>query len=127
MDKVTKRKYEQYIKAKVEVTMLQFELNGNKYFHPYNSIWSIRIDDDDVVDEKDWKYYIVYKSSDEKFYAAPVARGWLIHNLDTKYIKDLKTHCRSKRYILYDEYGAKLTKNFEPYIDHLPRDTIQNY
>lgn len=122
LDKVTKRKYEQYVKAQVEVTMLQFELNRNKYFHPYNSIWSIRIDDDDVVDEKDWKYYVVFKSSDGNFYEAPVARSWLTDNLDPKYIRDLMTHCRSKKYILYDEFGAKLTKNFAPYIEHLPRD-----
>jgi hypothetical protein len=112
-DKTTTKKYERYLKANVEVSMLQFELQRNPVFHPYNSIYSIRIDDDE---ESEWKYFVVYKGSNDQFYEAPVAKGWLTDNLDPMYIKDLKLHCKAKRYILYDEFGSKLTRNFEPYI-----------
>ena len=124
-DKTTTKKYDRYLKAKVEVTMLQFELQRNPVFHPYNSIYSIRIDDNNVDEESTWKYYVVYRASNNQFYEAPVAKGWLTDNLDPMYIKDLKTHCKARKYILYDHIGSKLTKNFEPYIRFSETDLLK--
>ena len=86
-DKTTNIKYNRYFKAKVEVTMLQFELQRNLYFHPYNSIYNIRIDDNDFDDESTWNYYVVYKGSNNQYYEAPAAKGWLVDNLDPMYLK----------------------------------------
>ena len=123
-DKTTTKKYDRYLKAKVEVTMLQFELDRSPVFHPYNSIYSIRIDDNNVDEESTWQYYVVYRASDNQFYEAPVAKGWLTDNLDPMYIKDLKRHCKARRYILYDHFGSKLTKNFQPYIRFSETDSL---
>ena len=40
-NKTTTKKYDRYLKAKEEDTMLQFEFQRNPVFHPYNSIYSI--------------------------------------------------------------------------------------
>ena len=124
-DKKKTKKYDRYLKAKVEVTMLQFELQRNPVFHPHNLIYSIRIDDNNVDEESSWKYYVVYRASNNQFYESPVAKGWLTDNLDPMYIKDLKTHCKARKYILYDHIGSKLTKNFEPYIRFSETDLLK--
>jgi hypothetical protein len=99
--------------AKGKVVLLNYQKKRVPIFHPSNSIFSIRTNNLEPDNERNWVYYCVYQDSDGKFYEAPVYKEWLLANLDPKYWNDLQLYCHSRQYLIYDELGLQIVKDFE--------------
>jgi hypothetical protein len=111
-----------FMSAKVKIEMLDFELTRTPVFHPSNKIIAIKLDNEEIDEARRWKYNVVFEASNEEYYEAPVAKQWLIENLDPMYLNDMKKYFGARKYLLYDDLGSILIDDFKK-IDFLPRDS----
>lgn len=102
---------EKIINLNSELEIRKWEKDRVKIFHKSNSIFAIKIEGDQEI-EDDWVYYAVYKGDDDVFYETRLTYEWLQANLEASYLRSLRQQKQMGNYLIKKDSELQFVRAF---------------